>query len=56
MLEKHKRPVMYVDVDTVFVDKPDIPNVNFDIGVVLRFNENGKKYKYGLRCWNFCTL
>lgn len=55
-LHKHKKPVMYVDIDMIFLSKPEIPKIHFDVGVVLRLNENGKFCPGALRCWNFLTL
>jgi len=46
---------MYVDVDTVFIGNPKVPNDNFDIGVLERINKNGKQMK-GLWHWNFLTI
>lgn len=57
-----KSPVLYVDIDSYFIDKPVFPNdLKFDIGITKRIDRDGiyqPKDRNGaeLSNWNFCTI
>jgi len=52
-----KSTVLYVDVDSVFIKKPKLPKLDFDIGTTKRVNEDGiyKPRKY-IKNWNFASV